>query len=72
VYRDRFTGREQLLSGAALSNLLEVTMANELEICGSSRTFLEEHRGWFNELFDRFERHVSAKAFAHYRHTFAI
>jgi hypothetical protein len=70
--RDRFTGTETVLTPQTLANLLELTMANELEICRSSRAFMEEHRCWFVELFDRFEVYVSARAFADYRKTFAL
>jgi len=37
-------------------------MANELEICRSARSFMEESRQWFVELFDRFEGLVSNRA----------
>jgi hypothetical protein len=71
-YRDRFAGDTRLLSPRTLSNLLEITMANELEICQSSQCFIEQHRHWFVDLFGRFEGLVSAKAFAEYRKTFAL
>jgi uncharacterized protein DUF6817 len=71
AYRDRFTGTASVLAPRPLSNLLEITMANELEICRSSRALLEQHRSWFVRLFDRFEGYVSTRAFARYRETFA-
>jgi hypothetical protein len=72
VYRDRFTGAEGPLNRRTISALLELTLANELEICQGSLAFMEQHRDWFIDLFDRFERCVSPSAFAAYRETFGI
>lgn len=71
IYRDRFTGAETSLPAITLSSVLEVTIANELEICRSSRPFMEENRQWFIGLFDRFDGLVSKKAYESYRETFA-
>ena len=71
-YRDRFIGAKSVLTPRTLSTLLEITMANELEICRRSQAFMEQHRTWFVDLFDRFNGCVSARAFAEYRSTFAV
>jgi hypothetical protein len=71
IYRDRFTGDSLELPSGTLRNLLEITIANELEICISGPAFKEAHRGDCIELFDRFEGLVSAKAFERYKEVFA-
>ncbi len=71
LYRDRFTGAETALAPRIQCHLLEITMANELEICQSSSAFMEQNRSSFVDLFDRFESYVSTKAFAEYRKTFS-
>ena len=71
-YRDRFTGKNLALSSNALRDLLEITMANELEICLSGPAFKETHRKDYIELFDRFQGLVSAKAFDRYREVFEL
>ena len=70
MYRDRFTGEERLLEPGLLSNLLEITIANELEICAGSKQIMEENRTWFTQLFDRFDGLVSPQAWARYRQMF--
>lgn len=71
-YRDRFTGKNQVLSSIALMDILEITMANELEICISGPSLKEINRDNCIELFDRFNGFVSAKAFARYREVFKM
>lgn len=70
VFRDRFTNVEEVLSEAVLKNLLEITIANELQICASDPSFLNKNREWYIDLFDRFESVISENAFAHYRGVF--
>ena len=72
MYRDRFTGAETVLAPRIESQLLEMTLANELEICQSSSAFMEEHRRSFIDLCDRFENSVSKKGFAEYRKIFGL
>jgi hypothetical protein len=69
-YRDRFTGKSLLLPSRTLRDLLEITMANELEICVSGPAFKETHRKDYIELFNRFNGIVSAKAYERYREVF--
>jgi hypothetical protein len=71
LYRDRFTGKEQGLLSGTLRDLLEVTMANELEICISGPSIKKKHRHSLIELFDRFQGLVSEKAYNHYKSVFA-
>ena len=70
VFRDRFTGESLILSWESLSGLLEMTLANELEICASGPSFKEAHRNDYVHLFDRFNGLVSVKAYARYRDDF--
>jgi hypothetical protein len=70
VYRDRFTGTEMELPAETLRDILEITLANELEICASGSPLKEKHRDHYIELFDRFEGIVSAQAYARYREVF--
>lgn len=72
LYRDRFTGQECLLKRPLFCDLLELTLANELEIVSSNREFKTAHRDWYVELFDRFQPFVSRKAFQSYREVFSI
>ena len=53
-----------------MKNLLEITLANELQICRSDASFLSENRQWYVDLFDRFEPVVSQNAFAQYKEVF--
>lgn len=66
VYRDRFTGKKLVLPPKQLSDILEITLANELEICISGPSIMELHRKNYIELFDRFEGMVSANAYNRY------
>lgn len=66
IYRDRFSGMELELSSKSVNDLLEITMANELEICISGPAFKEKNRNNYIELFNRFEGLVSAKAYLRY------
>ena len=72
MYRDRFTGKEQNLSSGILKDILEITMANELEICISGPLIKEMQCNNLVELFNRFHGLVSEKAFNHYRSIFGI
>lgn len=70
IYRDRFTGRVSELPSDAFRGMLEITMANELEICLSGPASKEKHRIHLVELFDRFQGSVSANAFDCFREVF--
>jgi len=65
-YRNRFTGNTEILTRAMLSDLLELTLANELEIVTNDRAFLEKQRSWYENLFSRFEKYVSRPAYQSY------
>src|SRR6185369_6931573 len=54
AYRDRFTGKRLRLPAETLRAILEITLANELEICLSGPLVNEEHRGGYIEFFNRF------------------
>ncbi|ARN76321.1 DUF6817 domain-containing protein [Oceanicoccus sagamiensis] len=70
IYRDRFDQSEKRLPGSTMQNILEITMANELQLCISSSSFRNDNRDWFIALFDRFEGIVSNNAFRLYRDLF--
>lgn len=70
LYRDRFTGKTLDLSSKTLKGILEITMANELEICMSGPLIKETDRNNLVELFNRFNGLVSVKAYARYREVF--
>jgi hypothetical protein len=70
IYRDRFTGKKLELPSEKLKEILEITIANELEICISGPLIKENNRNGFVELFDRFNGLVSEKAFNRYKDVF--
>jgi hypothetical protein len=70
IYRDRFSGRHLELPARMLSELLEITLANELEICISGPSLKEKHREGNMWLFGRCQGLVSENAFACYREVF--
>jgi hypothetical protein len=70
MYRDRFSGKKLVLPFKTLKDILEITLANELEICMSGPLTKENNRNNFVELFDRFNGLVSVKAFNCYREIF--
>jgi hypothetical protein len=72
LYRDRFTGLNLELSSADLKDILEITLANELEICMSGALFKESNRNNCVELFGRFKGFVSEKAFDYYQRVFEV
>lgn len=72
VYRDRFTGKTLELPSQTLKDILEITLANELEICRSGPLFKETNRNGYVELFDRFRGLVSAQAYDCYHAAFKI
>lgn len=71
-YRDRFTQAESILPPDALSQLLEITLANELEIYLKDKSTTPQHKDWFVNLFDRFKGLVSVGAFNHYQQVFDL
>jgi hypothetical protein len=70
VYRDRYTGKERKLPSKTLADILEITIANELEICMSGPLIKEKSRTNLVELFNRFNGLVSVKAFDCFREVF--
>jgi hypothetical protein len=70
VLRNRFTGDERCLDSRELKDLLELTLANELEMVSRDPSFLNKHRKWYEELFDRFYGIVSLRGFTDYRQVF--
>lgn len=70
IYRDRFTGNKLQLPSKTLTSILEITLANEMEICLSGPLIRENHRNGYVELFDRFEGLVSPQAFDCYKDVF--
>lgn len=70
MYRDRFTGMKQELASQTLKDILEITMANELEICMSGPLIKENNRTGLVELLHRFDGLVSEKAYACFRDVF--
>ena len=70
IYRDRFTKCQEVLPKDVMANLLEITLANELQICASDASFLSKNREWYVDLFDRFKPVVSENAFAQYEEIF--
>src|SRR5215471_1629833 len=69
-YRNRFTGGTEILTQEMLSDLLELTLANELEIVTRDRAFLEKQRSRYDALFARFEKYVSRPAYESYLRVF--
>lgn len=72
VYRDRFTGNRQVLTSETLREILEITLANELEICLSRPAIPDSDRKNYRHLFDRFQGLVSAPAYHRYAEVFGI
>jgi len=69
-YRNRFTGGTEILTQAMLSDLLELTLANELEIVSRDRAFMEKQRSRYDALFARFKKYVSRPAYQGYLRVF--
>ncbi|GEM_PF-590382 len=70
VYRDRFTGKKMELPSKTLRGILEITIANELEICLSGPMFKENNRDNYIGLFNRFKGLVSTQAYGRYQEIF--
>lgn len=70
TYRDRFTGETPELDSRTLRDLLEITLANELEISISGPSVRDGDRMNYIHLFDRFRGLVSVKAFNRYCEVF--
>jgi hypothetical protein len=71
LYHDRFTCEENSLERHLFCDLLELTLANEIEIVSNNSDFKEKYRAWYIELFNRFEPYVSCNAFQCYRDIFS-
>lgn len=69
-FLNRFTGQFENISRQMVRDLLELTLANELEIIKKDDAFLAERRVRYESLFDRFEPFVSANGFKEYKRVF--
>lgn len=70
IFHNRFTEQTENISGQMLSDLLELTLANELEIIMKDDAIPAARRIKYASLFDRFEPFVSARGFAEYKRVF--
>lgn len=70
ILLNRFTRQFENISGQLFSDLLELTLANELEIIKKDAAFFAERRVMYESLFDRFEPFVSARGFEEYQRVF--
>jgi hypothetical protein len=70
-YRNRFNDEESSLNPQLFCDLLELTIANEIEIVSNNKNFKEKQKDWYVELFARFKPYVSEKAFQCYQEVFA-
>jgi hypothetical protein len=71
-YHNRFTDEKSCLELQLFCDLLELTLANEIEIVSNNRSFKEQHRAWYIDLFNRFEPYVSRQAFQCYQNVFSF
>jgi hypothetical protein len=69
IFLNRFTEKKETLTEQMLTDLLELTLANELEIFKSDAAFLERERRECEPFFERLKLFVSA-AFAEYHRAF--
>lgn len=63
IYRDRFTAIKYELNKETLATLLELTLANELEIVLSDSALTEKHRSWITNFLSRCSGLVSETVF---------
>lgn len=71
LFPNRFAGANEKIAPQMLNDILELVLANELEIVSNDPDFLEQHRAWFVELFERLAPFVSDAGFQTYRQIFA-
>lgn len=50
---DRFTGEEHVLSDGRLTPFVDLTIVNELDVFEQNAALLDQHRGYFRDLFAR-------------------
>jgi hypothetical protein len=70
ILLNRFTRQFENISEQMLRDLLELTLANELEIIKRDDAFFAERRVRYESLFDRFEPFVSVRGFEEYQRVF--
>jgi hypothetical protein len=61
-WKDRFTGQIRTLGEVEMRSLMEITAANEVDICGHNAAFREANHVELLELFTRTRHLISAKA----------
>lgn len=64
-WRDRFTNEVRTPTTARLRDLMEITAANEVDICSHNPVFRAEHGAELLEVFTRTQHYLSAPAWAH-------
>lgn len=67
LFRDRFTGKEYVLSAQQAHALSELTVANELELVLSSDEFKAQHGDELFRLFDNLQSYLSHDAIKAYQ-----
>lgn len=67
MFADRFTNAEYEIGFLQLTQLCEITLANELEIASNSPEFKAQHGLYFSQLFERMSGLVSKAGFRAYR-----
>lgn len=70
VFLNRFTGKKETLAPQMFRDLLELTLANELEILKTDADFPAKQKTEFEQFFERLEPFVSAKGFTEFRRLF--
>lgn len=68
-FRDRYTDRIHTPDASVLSEFMELTFANELELVRASKAFRQKYGNQLGELFGECRQHVSAKAYNCYLET---
>jgi hypothetical protein len=61
-FKDRFTGKEFVLTQEQATQFCELTVANELELALSSEEFLNKHGKGLYDFFIKFEPFLTQKA----------
>lgn len=72
TYKNRFTGIALPITKVALAELLEITVANELDVAEKNPKMKTNERQWFVNLFASCEAFVSERANAAYKNSFGI
>jgi len=70
LYRNRFNDQKLRLDYELFSDVLELTLANEIEIASINQKIKEENKDRFVNLFERFKPYISARGFQCYQTVF--